>query len=71
MASSSNPTEQTEGEGRQPIVVNVYLTPSEQEYMPPRLQRTTTLTPGTTARMRPTQICDCLCGSQSGGGSGS
>jgi hypothetical protein len=64
MAGSSNPTEQAEA--RQPVVVHVYLTPTEQTYMAPRVLRTV-VSPAAVARP---DHCGCACGSQSGSGSG-
>jgi hypothetical protein len=65
MAESSNPTEQAQG--RQPVVVHVFLTPTEQTYMPPRVIRTV-VTPD--AEIARAGHCGCACGSQSGSGSG-
>ena len=68
MAASSNPAEQAQ-EGRQPVVVHVFLTPTEQTYMPPRVIRTV-VTPDAAAAIARPGHCGCACGSQSGSGSG-
>ena len=61
------------GEQRQPVVVQVYLSPAAQTYAPPHMQRVTTLTtsPRTSSITElATAECLCDCGSASGGGSG-